>query len=85
MVMQLQRRRSWRRSTESSLHQIRNLAALHLLPRQNPVRNHPLAMRRERRSIKLHPTGRAHPRGRRDPGAETKTVETEEDGQDHEC
>jgi len=88
MVMQLQRRRSWRRrrrSTESTLHQIRNLAALHLLPHQNPARNHPLAKRIGRRSINLPPTGRVHLRGRRDPVAETRTVETEEGGQDHEC
>ena len=83
---QHQRKRSWRRrSTESTLHQIRNLAALLLLPRQNPGRNHPQAKTIERKGINHHPKGRAHPRGRRDPVAETRTVETEEEGRDHEC
>jgi len=87
MVLQHQRKRSWRirRSIESTLHQIRNLAALLLPPHQNPGRNHPQAKTIERKSINHPPTGRAHPRGRRDPVAETRAIEIEEDGQDHEC
>ena len=87
MVLQHQRKISLRRrrSTESTLHQIRSLAPLHLPPRQNRDRNHLQAMTIERRGINHPLKERAHLRGRRDPVAETNTVETEEDGRDHEC